>query len=155
MSESYNELKALKDAILTEKAAMDFYKYGATKMTDERACHTFEILAKDEMQHARMFYDVYSGIDLPPFDEMMAAAPDTESSWWHALQKILLGNFDEERALELAIDQEDALEKSLRETAAKISDPKIRDIYLANAASTHGHAMIVNEDLKALFGQSR
>lgn len=155
MSESYNELEALKEAILTEKAAMDFYKYGATKMTDERACHTFEILAKDEMQHARMFYDVYSGTDLPPFDEMMAAPPDTESSWWHALQKILLGNFDEERALELAIDQEDALEKSLRETAAKISDPKIRDIYLANAASTHGHALIVTEDLKALFGQSR
>jgi hypothetical protein len=107
------------------------------------------------MQHARMFYDVYSGSDLPPFDEMMAAAPDTESSWWKALQKIILGNFDEERALELAIDQEDALEKSLRETAAQISDPKIRDIYLANAASTHGHAMLVNEDLKALFGQSR
>jgi rubrerythrin len=155
MAESYNELAALKEAIMTEKAAMDFYKYGATKMTDERACHTFEILARDEMQHARMFYDVYSGTDLPPFDELMASAPDTESSWWKALQKIILGNFDEERALELAIDQEDALEKSLRETAAKISDPKIRDIYLANASSTHGHAQIVNEDLKALFGQSR
>lgn len=155
MSESYNVQEALKAAIMTEKAAMDFYKYGATKMADERACHTFEILAKDEMQHARMFYDAYTGSDLSPFDELMAEAPDTESSWWHALQKIILGNFDEQRALELAIDQEEALEKSLRETAAKISDPKIRDIYLANAGSTHGHALIVGEDLKALFGQSR
>lgn len=155
MLESHNVQEALKDAIMTEKAAMDFYKYGATKMADERASHTFEILANDEMQHARMFYDVYSGSDLPPFDELMASAPDTESSWWHALQKIILGNFDEQRALELAIDQEDALERSLRATAAQISDAKIRDIYLANAASTHGHALIVNEDLKALFGQSR
>jgi rubrerythrin len=155
MSESYNEQEALKEAIMTEKAAMDFYRYGATKMTDERAGHTFEILANDERQHARMFYDVYSGRDLPPFDELMASAPDTESSWWHALQQIILGNFDEERALELAIDQEDALEKVLRATAARTSDPKIRDIYLANASSTHGHALIVSEDLKALFGQSR
>jgi rubrerythrin len=155
MSEIYNEQEAIKEAVMTEKAAMDFYKYGATKMTDEQACRTFEILAKDELHHARMFYDVYSGNDLPPFDELMDAAPDTESSWWKALQQIILGNFDEQRALELAIDQEEALEKSLRETAAQISDPKIRDIYLANASSTHGHAQIVNEDLKALFGQSR
>ena len=155
MSKSYNEQEALKEAIMTEKAAMDFYKYGATKMADEHACRTFEILAKDEMQHARMFYDVYAGNDLPPFDELMASAPDTESSWWHGLQQIILGNFDEQRALELAIDQEEALEKVLRATAAQISDPKIRDIYLANAASTHGHAQIVEEDLKSLFGQSR
>jgi rubrerythrin len=155
MSENYNEQEALKAAIMTEKAAMDFYKYGATKMSDEQACHTFEILAKDEMQHARMFYDVYTGSDLPSFDELMASPPDTESDWWKALQKIILGSFDEQRALELAIDQEEALEKSLRATAAQISDAKIRDIYLANASSTHGHAQIVNEDLKALFGQSR
>ena len=155
MSEIFNELEALKAAILTEKAAMDFYKYGATKMSDEHACRTFEILAKDELHHARMFYDVYSGTDLPPFDEMMAAPPDTESEWWKALQKIIMGSFDEQRALELAIDQEEALEKLLRATAAQISDPKIRDIYLANASSTHGHAQLVNEDLKALFGQSR
>jgi hypothetical protein len=30
MAESYNELAAMKEAIMTEKAAMDFYKYGAT-----------------------------------------------------------------------------------------------------------------------------
>ena len=155
MSEIYNEQEALKAAIMTEKAAMDFYKYGATKMSDEHACRTFEILAKDELHHARMFYDVYSGKDLPPFDEMMAAPPDTESDWWKALQKIIMGSFDEQRALELAIDQEEALEKLLRATAAQISDPKIRDIYLANAGSTHSHAQLVNEDLKALFGQSR
>ena len=155
MPASYNVQEALLTAIMTEKAAMDFYKFGATKMTDEHACHTFEILAQDEKQHARMFYDVYPGGDLPPFEELMAAAPDTESSWWKSLQQILLGNFDERRALELAIDQEDALEISLRETAARISDPKIREIYLANAGSTHGHALLVGEDLKAYFGQSR
>lgn len=155
MSESYNVQEALKTAIMTEKAAMDFYKYGATKMHDEQACRTFEILAKDELHHARMFYDAYTGNDLPPFDELMAEAPDTESDWWKALQKIILGNFDEQRALELAIDQEEALEKRLRETAAQINDPKIREIYLANAGSTHGHALVVGEDLKALFGHSR
>jgi rubrerythrin len=155
MSGGYNVEEALKTAIMTEKAAMDFYKFGALKMTDEHACHTFAILAADEKQHARMFYDVYPGSDLPPFAELMAAAPDTESPWWKSLQHILLSNFDERRALELAIDQEDALEKSLRATAAMISDPKIREIYLANADSTHGHSRLVSEDLKAFFGQSR
>lgn len=154
MSEIYNEQEAIKAAILTEKAAMDFYKYGATKMVDEQACRTFEILAKDELRHAQMFYAVYEGGELPPFDELIVSPPDTESSWWKALQRILMGSFDERRALELAIEQEEALEKSLRETAAKMTNPKVRDIYLANASSTHGHSLLVAEDLKAHFGQS-
>lgn len=153
MAEIFNVQAALKEAIQTEKDAMDFYKYGAEKMPDDQARRSFEILARDEMQHARMFYDVYQGGDLPPFDVYIAGAPNTESPWWKALQRMLLGNFDERQALELAIEQEELLEKELRATAAKISDPKVREIYEANAASTHGHALVVGEDLKALFGQ--
>ncbi len=150
-----NDLKAaLIDAIQTEKDAMDFYNMGASKIFDERAKATFEILAREERQHALSFYNAYKGDDLPPFDEMMAEAPDTESSWFLALQKAMISEFDERLALELAIEQEDLLAQQLKAIAATIDDPAIKQVYLSNAASTHHHLEMVEADYKAMLGMS-
>lgn len=150
-----NDLKeALIDAIQTEKDAMDFYNMGASKIFDERAKATFEILAREERQHALSFYNAYKGDDLPPFDEMMAEAPDTESSWFLALQKAMISEFDERLALELAIEQEDLLAQQLKAIAATIDDQAIKQVYLSNAASTHHHLEMVEADYKAMLGMS-
>lgn len=146
--------KALKDSIQTEKDAMDFYRYGAEKMAEDKARQTFELLAREELQHAKMFYKVYKGGDLPPFEDYIKLPPDTGSSWWKALQQAMLADFDERKALELAIEQEDALEKELRATAAKIDDPEVKSIYLANASSTHHHFELIEEEYKAMLGMA-
>ncbi|NIP26152.1 MAG: ferritin family protein [Phycisphaerae bacterium] len=144
--------EALKASAQTEKDAMDFYKYGAEKMQDEKAKAMFEMLAKEEMEHARSFYDACMGDGLAPFEEFIASPPDTESSWWKALKEAMLGDFDERKAMELAIEQEDALEKELLEMAAKIDDPAVKEIYLANAKSTHRHEEMIEEDYHAIYG---
>ena len=144
--------KALLEAAQTEKDAMDFYKYGAEKMADDKASATFVILAKEEMELARSFYDSCDGSDIPSFDDFISAAPDTNSSWWKALQSLLVGDFDERKAMELAMDQEAQLEKELREMAAKIDDPAVKAIYLANAQSTHRHEELIEEDYKDIYG---
>lgn len=150
--------KDLKDALLnaiqTEKDAMDFYNMGASKIFDERAKTTFEILAREERQHALSFYNAYKGGDLPSFDEMMSAAPDTESSWFKALQKAMISEFDERLALELAIEQEELLAQQLKATAATIDDQAIKQVYLSNAASTHHHLEMVEADYRAMLGMS-
>ena len=146
--------KAIKDSIQTEKDAMDFYKYGAERMMEEKARLTFEILAREEYQHAESFYRIYPGDDIPSFQEFMNAPPNTASDWWQGLQRLLMQDFDERKALELAIEQEEALEKKLRETAANIDDPDISQVYLANASSTHNHLLLVEDDYKAMFGMS-
>jgi len=146
--------KAIKDSIQTEKDAMDFYKYGAERMMEDKARQTFEILAREEYQHAESFYRIYPGDDIPSFQEFMSAPPNTESDWWKGLQNLLMQDFDERKALELAIEQEDALEKTLRDMAAEIDDPEISKVYLANATSTHNHLELVEDDYKAMFGMS-
>jgi len=144
--------KALKDSIQTEKDAMDFYKFGAEKMADEKARKTFELLAREEAQHAHMFYKAYKGDDLPPFEEYIEGPPDTESSWWKALQQAMLAEFDARKAMELAIEQEEALEKELRATAEKVDDEDVKAIYLANASSTHHHFELIEEDYEDIYG---
>lgn len=152
--ETINVKKAIRDSIQTEKDAMDYYKYGAEHMAEEKARQTFEILAREEYQHAESFYRIYPGDDIPSFQELMDAPPNTGSDWWKNLQSLLVHDFDERKALELAIDQEEALEKSLREMAARIDDPDISRVYLANATSTHNHLELVEEDYRAMLGMS-
>ena len=152
--ETVDVQKAIKESIQTEKDAMDFYKYGAERMAEEKARKTFELLAREEYQHAESFYKIYQGDDIPSFQEFMNAPPNTDSDWWKNLQTLLVQDFDERKALELAIEQEDELEKELRAMAAKIADPEIQRVYLANASSTHHHLELVEEDYKGLFGMA-
>jgi rubrerythrin len=144
--------KAIKDSIQTEKDAMDYYKYGAERMAEDRARQTFEILAREEYQHAESFFRIYPGDDIPSFQEFMNAPPNTASNWWKNLQRLLVQDFDERKALELAIEQEETLEKELRKMADQIDNPEIARVYLANATSTHNHLELVEEDYRAMFG---
>lgn len=144
--------KAVRASMQTEKDAMDYYRYSAERMPDDKARATFELLAREEYQHAESFYRIYTGQDIPSFETFMSAPPDTASSWWKTLQTLLVQDFDERKALELAIEQEDALEQELRTMAAKISDPDVARVYLANASSTHHHLEVIEEEYRAMFG---
>jgi rubrerythrin len=144
--------QAIKAAIQTEKDAMDYYRYGADRMAEDKARATFELLAREEYQHAESFFRIYSGQDIPSFQAFMSAPPDTSSSWWQSLQTLMGQEFDERKALELAIEQEEALEIELRAMAAKISDPEVARVYLANASSTHHHLEVIEEEYRAMYG---
>jgi rubrerythrin len=144
--------KAIKASMQTEKDAMDYYRYSAERMPDDKARATFELLAREEYQHAESFYQIYTGSDVPSFEAFMSSPPDSGSIWWQTLQKLLVQDFDERKALELAIEQEEALEHKLRAAAAQIDDAEVARVYLANASSTHHHLEVIEEEYRAMFG---
>lgn len=140
--------QAIKDSIQTEKDAMDFYLMAAEKMFNDRPRLTFKLLASEERKHARTFYDAYRWDDLPPFEKMMAVRPDTKSIWWKELQDAMIGDFNEEQALALAMQREQALEEELLAIAERIDDKEVRAVYLSNAHMTHRHLELLTEDYK-------
>jgi rubrerythrin len=144
--------KALIRSVQTEKNAMNFYQIAAKQMKNADAIKTFELLAREEREHAKHFFDKYKGDDLPSFEEFISAAPDQESSWLSDLDKALLANFDDRKAMELALEKEKRLEVSLREMAAKIEDPEVRAIFEENAKSTHNHYVIIESEYARLMG---
>jgi len=150
-----DELKAaVRESIMTEKEAMDFYRYASEQVYDPQARLTLRLLSREEYQHARSFYEAYPGDDLPPFDTLMDGPPNITSPWWQALEQARLADFNEQKALALAIEQEKQLEQSLRQMAERIDDSKIRQVYLANAEMTHRHLEAVSEDLNAISAAS-
>jgi rubrerythrin len=152
MFENIDVKEAIKRSIQTEKNAMDFYRLGASRMQNDQARKTFELLASEEREHAAWFYHVYLGDDIPDFDTFMAADPIKDSDWLTDLEKILLPDFNERKAMELAMDKELKLEKSLREMAAKIADDKVRKVFEANAESTHNHYLLIESEYARLMG---
>ena len=64
------ELKdAVRRAIQTEKNAMDFYLRGAELMQNAEARKVFELLAREEREHAEWFHNVYPGDDIADLQE--------------------------------------------------------------------------------------
>ncbi len=152
MAEQFDLQAAIKEAIQTEKDAMDFYALGAKQLQDDKAREVFELLAREERQHAFSFFSIYRGKEIPSFEAFIEGPPNTESTWFNSLQQMMLADFDERKALELALEQEEALEETLRTMAAKIDDPQVSAIYLANATSTHNHAELIEEQYRAMLG---
>jgi len=143
--------EALKRAIQTEKNAMDFYRRGAGKMRDAGAKRVFELLAREEREHAETFYQVYPGEEIADFQAFMAVDPE-EGAGWLADLGAELAELDERKALQVALDKEQKLEQSLREMAARIDDPQVRAVYEENARSTHNHYLLIESEYARLMG---
>lgn len=141
---------AIKRSILTEKSAMDFYSSCATRMKNEEARKTFELLAREEREHAESFFNIYDGDDIGTFDEFMQT--ETDSEWLSEIEKAALPNMDERKAMEFAMEKEQQLEKHLRMMAEKVEDPEIKAVYEANAKSTHNHYVLIESEYARLMG---
>ncbi len=143
--------EAIKQAIQTEKNAMNFYQIGAKQMKDPDAKRIFEQLAKEEKEHAAHFFKIYRGNDLGSFEEFISAPPQSESLWITAIQKVISADFSEQKALEVAMEKETNLEKALRDTAAKIGDQTVKDIFLLNADETHNHYLTIESEYSRIM----
>jgi rubrerythrin len=149
---SINIQEAIKRSIQTEKNAMNFYQLGARKMNNQDARRTFELLAKEEREHAAHFFKIYTGSDIPSFDAFLDAPPDNESSWISTISRLISADFSEQKALELAMEREKNLEEALLETAAMIENPEIRAVYELNARETRHHYELIESEYARLMG---
>lgn len=143
---------SIKRSIQTEKNAMNFYQLGAKKMNNPDAKRTFELLAKEEREHATQFYKIYKGTDIPSIGDFLDSPPDNESSWVSTISRLVSSDFTEKKALELAMEREQNLEGVLLENAAKISDPEIKAVYELNAKETHQHYEMIESEYARLMG---
>jgi len=144
--------EAIKNSIQTEKNAMNFYQLGASRMKDQAARKTFDLLAKEEREHAGHFFRIYTGKDIPSLEAFLNAPPDNESSWLTSISRIVTSDFTEQKAMELAMEREQNLEETLLETSRKIKDPNIRAVYELNARETHNHYLMIESEYARLMG---
>jgi rubrerythrin len=144
--------EAVRRAIQTEKNAMDFYLRGAGMMKNAEAKKVFELLAREEREHAEWFHNVYPGDDIGNLQEFLSAGVDQDSDWMKELNQVNTAGFDERKAMELAMEKEKNLAAHLRTMAAKIDNPDVRKVFEQNATSTDHHYQIIESEYARLMG---
>lgn len=144
--------EAVRRSIQTEKNAMNFYQLGARQMQNADARKTFELLAREEREHAGQFHRIYTGSDIPSLEAFLDSPFDNESSWVASITRLVGSDFTEQKALELAMEREKNLEEALLETAAKISDAAVKAVFELNAKETHNHFLLIESEYARLMG---
>ncbi|NLC70180.1 MAG: ferritin family protein [Desulfuromonadaceae bacterium] len=145
--------KAVRDSIQTEKNAMDFYRLAARQAQQKEVRRVFELLAAEEMEHAHSFFGIYEGTEIKDLETFLRQPPEPESKWSNALAKMIAEpDFNERRALALAMEKEEELERHLRTMSERIADPEVKEIYLKNAEWTHNHYLLIESEYARLMG---
>jgi rubrerythrin len=144
--------EAVRRSIQTEKNAMDFYRLAALEMRDAEARRVFEVLAGEERAHAATFYDVYTGPDIPSLEAFLNQHPLHESDWISALERIIESGFNEQKALELAMQKEQQLEEAMTRMVERIPDPAVKEVFELNIRSTHNHYLLIESEYARVMG---
>jgi len=150
--ETINVQEAVKRSLQTEKNAMDFYRMGAAKMQDAEARRVFALLADEERGHAGSFYKIYTGSDIPSLEAFLDQAPHHESEWLTALNRIIDADFNEQKAMELAMHKEQQLEEVLARMAERIHNPAVKEVFEQNIKETHNHFLMIESEYARLMG---
>ena len=143
---------AVRRAMQTEKNAMEFYQRGAGMMKNAEAKKVFELLAREEREHAEWFYNVYPGDDIADLEAFLNADADKDSEWMTELNQVKAADFTERKAMELAMEKEKNLAEHLRAVANKIENPEVRKVFEENAKSTDHHYQIIESEYARLMG---
>ena len=152
MNQEPSLLDAIKQAIQTEKDVMDFYLKAAALTGNERGKQVFEQLAKEEREHAGHFFEIYTGSDLGSFEDFMAMPPSKGHAMLKQLEKALDENVHERKAMELAMQEEEDLVKTLQMTASRIVDPSVRAVFERMARETENHYAIIESEYARMMG---
>lgn len=145
------ELKAaVRKMIQVELDAMNYYLKATEAMQDEGAIFNFNLLADEEREHARSFYQIYPGDDLPAFDELLIQT-EGNPQVVQAIDIGLVARLDERQALQLAMKLEKEVEGNLRKMAVKLKNAEARAVIEKNAESTLSHYEMIAADYARLY----
>jgi rubrerythrin len=146
MPQEYTMKEALKMAIFAKKNLMDFYREAAQMTKNENGKKVLQRLADEVQENARKFYNHYKWDDLGSFEDVMAQPPKADSVMLVELRKALDNNLHERRARELALKEEEDMEKNFRMAASHIVDPQVRAVFDEVARDTRNHFAIIESE---------
>lgn len=135
---------SIQQMINIELRAMTFYQHAACLLEDPEARFDFEMLADEELEHARIFYELYPDREIPPFETLVSQAQALRQP---ELERQMAG-LNQQQALQVALDMELKVESDLRQLLEQFPGERARTVIRKNLDSTSCHAQLIAEDLR-------
>jgi len=152
MPQEYKMQEALKMAIQAKKNLMDFYLKAAEVTKNPQGQKVFNRLAGEVRENVRRFFDHYKREDLGSFEDFIMSPARPDSVMLVELGKALNADVHERKARELALKEEEDLERHFRNAAAGVVDPAVRDVFLAVAKETKNHYAVIESEYARTMG---
>lgn len=146
MGKEYTVQEALRLAIKAEKDSMDFYRKAASATGNDRAKKVFRLLAGEEKEHLSYFFEFYQGDEFGDFDSFAASPPDKTSVNYVELKKAIDRETHEQKALEIALNEEKAIIERYGRFARDIVDPHVRGIFERVISETRKHYELIESE---------
>ncbi len=146
MGKEYTVQEALKLAIRAEKDSLDFYRKAAAVTKNERAKKVFRLLAGEEADHLSSFFALYTGDEFGDLETYMASPPDKSSATIAALKRAIDKETHEQKALEIALQEEKACIERYAQFARDMVDPLVRGIFDRVVKETKKHYDLIESE---------
>ena len=152
MGKEYLLQEALKLAIKAEKDSMDFYLKAASISVIDRAKKVFHLLAGEEEGHLRSFFAHYKGQEFGDLASYIVSPPDKRSANYAALEKTIDQETHEQKALEIALQEEKYLIDKYSQFAHDMVDPLVRGIFERVIRETQKHYDLIEAEYSYIMG---
>ncbi|MFZ2949375.1 MAG: ferritin family protein, partial [Desulfuromonadaceae bacterium] len=139
MGKEYTLQEAISLAIKAEKDSMDFYRRAASVARNERAKKVLDLLANEEVGHLKAFFDHYKGSEFGDLTSYINSPADTKNPAYMKLEKAIIEDMAEQRALELALVEEMDCIGQYTQLAQGVVDPAVRSVFERVVKETQGH----------------
>ena len=152
MGKEYTVQEALKLAIQAEKDSMDFYRRAASVTNNERARKVFDLLANEEVGHLRAFFDNYKGTEFGDLKSFMETPPDLKNPVYVQLEKAISADTHEQKALEIALQEEKSCIEQYTLLARDMIDPLVKNIFERVVKETEQHHALIESEYAHIMG---
>jgi rubrerythrin len=146
MVKQYTVQEALKLAINSEKESMDFYQRAAELSSDPRSKQVFELLAGEEAGHLAAFFDHYEGGDLGDLESFKARPVEKQTATHKALEQALAEEVHEQKALEIALQEEKSCIELYMVLAKEMTDTHVKEVFETVIRETQKHYDIIEDE---------
>lgn len=146
MGREYDVQEALRLAIQAEKDSMDFYRKAGEATKNERAKRVFDLLANEEVGHLKAFFEHYKGGEFGDLQSFMEAPPNRQNPAYLDLNQAISAETHEQKALEIALQEEKACIEKYTQLAKDIIDPLVRSIFERVVRETENHYAMIEDE---------
>jgi len=131
---------------------MDFYLKAASMSVNDRAKKVFHLLAGEEREHLKSFFEHYKGNEFGDLSAYMVSPPDKTSANYVAMKKTIDRETHEKKALEIAMQEEQYLIDKYSQFARDMVDPLVRGIFERVIRETRRHYDLIESEYAQLMG---
>lgn len=152
MGREYSLQEAISLAVKAEKDSMDFYRKAASVSKNDRARKVFDLLANEEVEHLKAFFNHYKGSEFGDLASYIKSPADTKNPTFMKLEKAISDNMIEQKAMELALVEEKACIGQYTQLAQGVVDPAVRSVFERVVKETETHYALIESEYAHLMG---